>query len=88
MALEGPMGITHATPRLRLLWVLCVDSVTTGADQSVFNPLTMKLLVIFLAVVASVVAADVDEKDVLVLKEATFKDAIKDNEFILVEFCK
>jgi len=46
----------------------------------------MKLFLVFLAVIASVVADDVDEKDVLVLKEATFKDAIKDNEFVLVEF--
>lgn len=50
----------------------------------------MRSFVLCLAVLATVVVADEipTEDNVLVLKEATFKQAITDNEFVLVEFCK
>lgn len=42
------------------------------------------------AVIATVAVADEipTEEEVLVLGEANFKDAVTDNEFVLVEFCK
>lgn len=48
----------------------------------------MRSFVVCLAVLAAVVVADEipTEENVLVLKEATFKQAITDNEFVLVEF--
>lgn len=47
------------------------------------------LVIVFLAVVALAFAEEItEEEDVLVLTEGNFEQAITDNQYILVEFCK
>ena len=48
----------------------------------------MKFTIVCLALLAVSAYAEVDEKDVLVLGEDNFEKTIKDNEFVLVEFCE
>lgn len=45
-------------------------------------------LIVFLVSVGFVLAEIKEDKDVLVLTEANFEEAVNDNTTVLVEFCK
>ena len=73
-------------------WTLSFDNSSLGAPIhfiSLFNIVIMNYLIIVTILVGFAIADDIKrEENVLVLTKSNFDDAVKNYNFILVEFCK